>query len=58
MRSFLFYEVIFFDLLEDCSEWIKPQIVEVKTHPADAAKKPDPITRAKGIATGAAGVIC
>jgi hypothetical protein len=31
---------------------------EVKTHPAVPQKKPDPITRAKPIATDAAGVIC
>jgi len=33
---------------------MKPQIVEVKTHPADTAKKGDPITRVKVIATSAA----
>ena len=50
MRSFLIYEVVF-DLLEDCSEWMKPQLVEMKTHPAGTAKKADPITRTKVIAT-------
>ena len=30
---------------------MKPQIVEMKTHPAGAAKKGDPITRIKVIAT-------
>jgi hypothetical protein len=29
----------FFDLLEDCRRWTKPQIIEVKTHPAGAAKE-------------------
>jgi hypothetical protein len=34
------------------------EIAEVKIHPAGAAKKRDPITRAKLIATGAGDVIC